>query len=119
MPELEAPSPEVEYVHKSLPSQPTLFQRAIEEYLKGLPEKKRKRKFIVDCQRSTNGSITPEAIHDSIKKAEEKTSKQRSIRNALEPVVRVLKDYDCIIGTLGRFFSCSRNLPLLICSIGR
>jgi len=111
-----------EIAHLKYPTrQATPFQCALEEYIKGLPEKKRKRKLIIDCQRrSTNGPITPDAIHDSIKKAEEKSSKRTSkriIRNALGPVVHALKDYDGIIGTLGRFYSFSIYLSFLTCSI--
>ncbi|KAF8521950.1 hypothetical protein BU17DRAFT_45376 [Hysterangium stoloniferum] len=84
-------------------SEPTAFQRALIEYLMGLPEKKRKRKFIVDCQRSIKGPLTADAIFESIKLTEAKSSQKtakRVIRSALRPVVHVLKDYYSIVEAL-------------------
>ncbi|KAJ6623171.1 hypothetical protein B0H10DRAFT_825470 [Mycena sp. CBHHK59/15] len=78
------------------------FQRALDRYIQGLPEKKKKRKFIVACC-ATDASITPDSINESIKKAEQRNSEQpgkRAMKKVLGPVVDVLRDYDAIISSL-------------------
>ncbi|KAF8526673.1 hypothetical protein BU17DRAFT_40385 [Hysterangium stoloniferum] len=84
-------------------SESTAFQRALKEYLMGLPVKKRKGKFIADCQSSIEGPLTADAIFESIKLTEAKSSQKtanRVIRRALRPVVHALKDYYSIIESL-------------------
>jgi hypothetical protein len=81
-----------------------VFQRALDEYLRALPEEKKKRTFILNCQRSIKGPLTADAIFDSIKQAEAKESKKtakRVLRSVLRPVVLVLNDYYAIVDSLG------------------
>ncbi|KAJ7642837.1 hypothetical protein B0H17DRAFT_1216337 [Mycena rosella] len=78
------------------------FQRALDAYIASLPEKKKKRKFIVACC-ATGAPITPESINDSIKRAEQKNGEQpgkRMMKKVLSPVVDVLRDYNDIISNL-------------------
>lgn len=77
---------------------------ALNEYIQGLPEKARKRKFILECQRSEKGVITANDIHQSIRKMEESKSQRSSksvLRSVLSVVVRVMKDYEGVIQSLG------------------
>ncbi|KAI3611445.1 nacht and ankyrin domain protein [Moniliophthora roreri] len=75
------------------------FQRALDDYIQGLPEKKQKRKFIVACA-SLGSSATPEAINEAIQRAEEKKTSKRAIKNIMSPVINALKDYAGIIDLL-------------------
>ncbi|KAK7047185.1 hypothetical protein VNI00_006851 [Paramarasmius palmivorus] len=75
------------------------FQRALDDYIQGLPEKKQKRKFILMCV-SLGTSATPETINEAIQKAEEKKTSKRSIRNIISPVINALKDYIGIVDLL-------------------
>ncbi|KAJ7508570.1 hypothetical protein B0H11DRAFT_1965696 [Mycena galericulata] len=78
------------------------FQRALERYIETLPEKKKKRKFIVACC-ATATPVTPEIINESLKQAEQKHADQPARRLAnkiLRPVVEVLRNFDDIISTL-------------------
>lgn len=77
---------------------------ALNEYIQGLPEKARKRKFILECQRSEKGVITANDINQSIQKMEESKSQRSSksvLRSVLSVVVRVMKDYEGVIQSLG------------------
>lgn len=97
---------------------------ALDEYIQGLPEKARKRKFILECQRSDKGVITAGDIHQSIKRMEESKSLRSSksvFRNVLSVVVRVMKDYEGVIQSLGMSLAvesgskCITRSPKSIC----
>ncbi|KAJ6601314.1 hypothetical protein DFH09DRAFT_1127428 [Mycena vulgaris] len=78
------------------------FQHALKRYIESLPEKKKKRKFIVACC-ATATAVTPESINESIIQAEQKNADRPGKRMAnkiLSPVVEVLKSYDDIISNL-------------------
>lgn len=84
----------------------------MDEYISGLPEKARKRKFILECQRSEKGAISANDIHQSIQRMEESKSLRSSksvFRNVLSVVVRVMKDYDSVIQTLGMSLGLDLN----------
>ncbi|KAJ6601324.1 hypothetical protein DFH09DRAFT_560440 [Mycena vulgaris] len=82
----------------------SVFQRALDIYIKSLPEKKKhKAKFVATVRAWHASATTPESINESIKQAEEKNSSQAGRRIAtkiLNPVVNVLKSYDDIISSL-------------------
>lgn len=82
------------------------FQRALDEYLLNLPSHKKKSKFLLACYNSQS-PVTPEALNDAIITAEERASKTTSrkiIKKILQPVVAALKDYFCVVDSLGMLF---------------
>jgi len=83
------------------------FQRALDQYILGLSEKRKKDKFIIACI-SRGDTITTENINGYIKRAEDKMASKRSrIEKILTPVVNVLKDYDVVINSLSQSWSVS------------
>ncbi|KAJ7266958.1 hypothetical protein B0H12DRAFT_1098958 [Mycena haematopus] len=71
-------------------------------YIASLPDKKKKRKFIVACSAASK-PVTPESINEAIQQAEQKYVKQpgtRTMQRILRPVVLALQDYDSILSTL-------------------
>ena len=79
----------------------SIFQRALDQYIKALPEKRQKGKFFVACT-SGGDAITAESLHESLKRAEEKKSSKSVIGKILTPVINVLKDYDGLINSLSQ-----------------
>ncbi|KAF7302531.1 hypothetical protein HMN09_00887500 [Mycena chlorophos] len=79
---------------------PTPFRQALDQYIASLPEKKKKREFIVHCCAE---AATPEDINEAIKRVEEKSTEKsgrKMVKRILSPVVSVLRDYDGLINSL-------------------
>ncbi|KAJ7762426.1 hypothetical protein DFH07DRAFT_411026 [Mycena maculata] len=75
------------------------FQRALDSYIAGLPENKKKRKFIVACC-ATRTPVTPESINESLKQVEQWQPARQMANKILRPVVDVLRNFDNIIDNL-------------------
>lgn len=76
---------------------------AVQRYLDSLPPKKRDKSFVDTCKKA--GKITPESMGVSIREIKDRNSQQSSrkiVTNVVEPAVRVLKEYNGVINTLGK-----------------
>lgn len=88
---------------------------ALEKYIQELPEKARKRRFILECQRSDRGTMTVDDIHQSIRRKEESKSQHISksvVPKVLKRVVEVMKDYEGVIQSLGASLAVTSELTI-------
>lgn len=80
------------------------FQRALDEYFKTVPSRKRKSKFILACYNSSV-PVTPDSVNDAMQKAEEKLSQRGSrklLTKVMAPLISSLKNYFGIVDTLSK-----------------
>ncbi|KAF7302928.1 hypothetical protein MKEN_01255200 [Mycena kentingensis (nom. inval.)] len=85
---------------RGMDSSQTAFERALSQYVASLPEKKKKRKFIVACCASPS---TPESVNVAVKDLERKNADKPGRRMAekiLGPVISALSGYSDVVGTL-------------------
>ncbi|TFK72378.1 hypothetical protein BDN72DRAFT_836341 [Pluteus cervinus] len=84
----------------------TTFERALKEYLDGLPPDKSKAKFIKLCEASmgapcSNPSTSfPQMINESIQKVEKDKTKCGTTMKVFGEITKALKDYSEVIGQL-------------------
>ncbi|KAJ7278277.1 hypothetical protein C8J57DRAFT_1713171 [Mycena rebaudengoi] len=75
------------------------FDRALEEYLAGLPKDKKHFKFIELC-RDSGASVTPEAINNLLRREEARRTLSGPVKKIFRRVMSALKDYGEVIGQL-------------------
>ena len=74
------------------------------EYIHTLPEKTKKRQFIVSCMSATDPN-TPERVLDCISELESKSSDRKTIRimrKILIPVIQGLQCHQGVVDTMGK-----------------
>lgn len=76
------------------------FDHALKEYLDGLPKEKKEFKFIELC-RSSGTDTTPQAINSLLQHKEAQRALSRPVHRIFTRVIRVLKDYNDVVGQLG------------------
>ena len=78
------------------------FDRALEEYLTGLPKDKKRFKFIELC-RSSGANVTPQAINELLQREEARRSLSGPVQKIFSRVMNALRDYNEVIGHLGPY----------------
>lgn len=78
------------------------FDRALEEYLAGLPKDKKRFKFIELC-RDSGANITPQAINKLLQHEEARRALSGPVQRIFSRVMSALRDYSEVIGQLGAY----------------
>ncbi|KAI0046457.1 hypothetical protein FA95DRAFT_1371839 [Auriscalpium vulgare] len=78
--------------------QVSAFDRALDEYFKGLPAESKKSKFIEHCLNSD--AKGPEAINDLIQKEKAKNTLSGPVSRLFQRITHALKDYSEVIGQI-------------------
>ena len=78
------------------------FDRALEEYLAGLPKDKKQFKFIELC-RDSGTNATPQAINELLQKEETRRALSGPVQRIFSRVMSALRDYGDVINQLGAY----------------
>lgn len=78
------------------------FDRALEEYLAGLPKDKKRFKFIELC-RDSGANITPQAINKLLQHEEARRALSGPVQRIFSRVMSALRNYSEVIGQLGAY----------------
>ncbi|KAF8634803.1 hypothetical protein AX14_010635 [Amanita brunnescens Koide BX004] len=76
------------------------FDRALEQYLAGLPKDKKRFKFIQLC-RASGTNVTPQAINQLLQREEARRSLSGPVQRIFSRVMSALRDYSEVISQLG------------------
>ena len=76
------------------------FDRALEEYLAGLPKDKKRFKFIELC-RDSGTNVTPQAINELLQREEARRSLSGPVQRIFSRVMSALREYNDVINQLG------------------
>ena len=76
------------------------FDRALEQYLAGLPKDKKRFKFIELC-RDSGTNVTPQAINQLLQREEARRSLSGPVQRIFSRVMSALRDYSEVISQLG------------------
>ena len=85
------------------------FDRALEEYLSGLPKDKKQFKFIELC-RDSGTNVTPEAINKLLQHEQAQRALSGPVQRIFRRVMSALKDYSEVINQLGVYDPFSHPL---------
>ncbi|KAF7338401.1 Nacht and ankyrin domain protein [Mycena venus] len=96
---MDLSSPSVSTPENSSDPSFATFDRALEEYIAGLPKDKKHFKFIELC-RDTGAGVTPKAINDLIQREEARRTLSGPVRKIFNRVMSALKDYGEVISQL-------------------
>jgi hypothetical protein len=78
------------------------FDRALQEYLAGLPKDKKQFKFIELC-RDSGTNVTPQAINDLLQHEAARRALSGPVQRIFSRVMSALKDYSEVVGLLGAY----------------
>ncbi|SRR6266550_2057616 len=78
------------------------FNRALEQYLAGLPKDKQRFKFFELCRASGN-NVTPQVINELFQDEAARRALSGPVRRIFGRVMSALRDYSEVIGPLGAY----------------
>ena len=94
------PSPAEHTPETSVEPSFSTFDRALEQYLAGLPKDKKRFKFIELC-RDSGTNVTPQAINQLLQREEARRSLSGPVQRIFSRVMSALRDYSEVISQLG------------------